>query len=235
MDVSQMIIGVKLGVQKVDSNAYDTLIPEEIEYYLNKAEREYVRRQNIYLREQLEDMSRHDYITGNEASYSLGSIVNMHTFGNVNISSVSEYDNAKKVSLSQLPHEMFSYVYSQAKPVNGGRWRACKLISSSEIHIYLKSEYSDPIFRRYPVVNVGSDLYIFFDQEGGDVYDYSLLYLKVPDKLVKDSPGSGETTTSELPEHTHDEIIDLAVAMITEDIKSARPYEQSQTTIKGEE
>lgn len=233
MDASEMIIGVNLGLQKINSNAFDNFLNEEILYYLNKAGREYIRRQDAYLQEELEELSRQDLIGSTEASYNLGALLDTYTFGNANISIPTGWDNAKMVSLNDLPNTMFSYVYSQSQMSSSGSWRSNKLISPSQIDTYLKSDYNSPIFRRYAVAIVGSDLYTFYDEEG-DVYDFSLMYVKEPDKLVESNPGSNETITMELPVHTHDDIVDIAIGMMSEDIKSARPYEQNQKTIKGE-
>ena len=233
MDVQEMHIGVNLGVQKVDSNAFDNLLEEEIDYYLNKAQREYIRRQNIYLRESLDNASRPDFINQNEASENLGSLLQSTTYTQTDFEVSDDYDNAKEVD---QPTDMFSYAYGQVQPESGGEWRACKLISTADIHIYTKTDYNKPIFRRYPIVLVGSEngnlFRVFYDEEGGDVNGLSVLYIKQPTKLdITTDPNQ----TPDLPYHTHDEIVDLAVGMITEDLKSARPYEQNQTTTKGED
>lgn len=227
MNVQEMHIGVNLGVQKVNSNAFDNLLEEEIDYYLNKGIREFIRRQNLYLRDKLEGISRQDLITGNEAIENLGDLITETTVGSTNISDVTNYNNARSV---QKPTDMFSFVYGHAQPTSGSEWRSCKLISTSDVHLYARTEYNDPIFRRYPVLIVGSDIYIFYDSEGGGVNDFSMMYIKEPAKVDL----SGDVD-SNLPSHTHDDIVNLAVGMITEDIKSARPYEQNQTTIKGED
>lgn len=235
MNVEEMIIGINLGVQQLDSNAYDNILPEEALYYLNKANREYGRRQTIYLKEEMKS-NRHDFISDVEASNNLGSLLVNHLFENADLEDATEYDNAVKANLSDLTGSMFSYVYSQARLTDGGKWRACKLISSSEIGTYSRTEYNNPVFREYPIVRIGNYLYVFFDVTGNDVFEYNLVYFKSPSKLVtSEEPGEGEVNISEFPEHTHDDIVNLAVSMIMEDLKSARPYEKNQTTVKGEE
>jgi len=234
MNATEMIIGVNLGLQKINSNAFDNFLEEEILYYLNKAGREYIRRQDAYLQEEMERMSRQDFIGSSEASYNLGSLLVSYTFGNANVTTPTEWVNAKAVSLADLPSTMFSYVYSQTKMASGGAWRVSKIVNPSEIRHYVKASYNSPIFREYPVTIIGNEIYVFYDEEG-DVYDYMLVYIKEPDTLVTDTPGTGEVNTLELPVHTHDDIVDITVAMMAEDIKSARPYEQNQSTVKGEE
>lgn len=234
MTVQEMIIGVQLGVQKVDSNAFGNIITEEAEYYLNKAVREYMRRQTAYLRESLEDVSRQDFLSNSDASYNLGSMLSLEVIGNTDLSVSPNYDNAIIAPLSSLSNKMFSYVHGQIRIEDGSPWKGCDLVSPSKINRYTRTDYNHPIFREYPIVVIGSNLYIFFDSREEGVHELSLLYAKEPKTMVADSPGSDEVTTSELPTHTHDDIVDLAVGIITEDIKSARPYEQNQRTLKGD-
>lgn len=221
-----MIIGVNLGVQKVDSNAYDNLLNEEILYYLNKANREYVRRQTIYLKENLKNVSREDFVRDTEVSDNLKTLIQNEFLINTLFSASTDYDNAKELSISDMAEPIFSIIDGQVTTSDSSGYRGIKEISPTEIHLYSKTDYNDAIFRRYPIVQIGDIIYVFYDAEGGGVYDMTLMYVKVPDSLAIG-------TTPELPEHTHDDIVDLAVGIITEDIKSARPYEQNQTTIKG--
>lgn len=233
MTVEDMIIGVNLGVQKVDSAAYDNLLDGEVLYYLNKANREYIRRQNVFLKENLKNSSREDFISSSEAGYNLGALLSITLFDSEDISVSSHYSNAKSVSISDITDDVFSLVSGQVKPSEESGWISCKEISPSEIHQYSKTESNDAIFRRYPYVVIGNNITIFY-ASGGDIYNFSLMYIKSPSKLVIADAGEGEVTSPELPTHTHDDIVDIAISMILEDIKSARPYEQNQTTIKGE-
>lgn len=230
-----MIIGVNLGVQKVDSNAYDNLLDEEVLYYLNKANREYIRRQTVYLKEDLKAISRQDFIADSDAVDNLKTMIENEALANTLFSASSTYSNAKELDVADVTNPIFAIIDGQVTTSDSSGYRGIKEISPAEIHLYSKTDYNDAIFRRYPIVQVGSTIYVFYDAEGGDVYDMTLMYIRTPAKLVISSPSTGEVTTSELPVHTHDDVVNLAVAMILEDIKSARPYEQNQKTIKGEE
>jgi len=233
MTVDEMIIGVNIGVQKVNSNAFDTYLEEEIEYFLNKAAREYVRRQNIYLKKDLDEVSRPDLVRQEEAFDNLSTVLVTDVISSGDISAASGFDNTKTIVKTNLSSEVFQFAYAQAK-VASGSWRACKPISPAEIHFYTKAEYNAPLFRRLPLLLSGTNILVFFDEESSDITEMMFMYIKSLDRMVKDSPGTGEVTTSELPEHTHDEIVDIAVNMILEDIKSQRPAEPEQTTIRDE-
>lgn len=235
MTVAEMIIGVQLGVQKVGSNSFDNIIDEEILYYLNKANREYIRRQTVYLKKDIKD-NRADYISDIEVFNNLRTMIISHSFstlpGGGLGTSTSAYKNGQTVDLSVLEIPLFDYVYATAITANENV--PCKMISPNQIYMYTKTNYNDNIFRQYPIFFMGDVLIVLYDSERGACDSLFLNYIKQPNTLVKDTPGIGEVSTSELPFHTHDDIVDIAVAIIMEDLKSARPYEQNQATIKGE-
>lgn len=234
MTVSEMHTGVDLGVQKVNSNAFDSLIPEEVNYYLNKAQREYIRRQNVYLKKSLNDLSRPDKIRSTEAFENLASLLISQVIESTDISDATGFDNAKVISLSNLDNDLFQYAYGQAKTSPSSKWRACKPIIPSDIHTYTEAEYNDPIFRTCPLLITGSNVLLFYDSNSQDITDLLLMYIKEPAKMVKDSPSSGETDVCELPVNTHDEVVDIAVSMILGDFKSAAPEKLEQSTVKEE-
>lgn len=232
MTVVEMLRGVELGVQKLNSDAFLSYSPEEKLYFLNKAQREYIRRQHISYRKAL-IQSKGDYIKDEESSENLGSLLSVASIGSGDISVASQFANCKVADLSG--HNIYYYVFSQTKPTAQGGWRVNKLINANELPTFVKTEYNDPVFREYPVLFFGGDLYIFYDAEGGDVNELSLVYIRKPKTLVTAAPAGDEATTSELPEHTHDEIVNLATSMILEDIKAVRPHKPTQVAIDDEE
>jgi hypothetical protein len=228
MNIQEMHIGVGLGIQKVNSNAFDSFIDEEIDYYLNKAQREYVRRQNVFLKENVENLSRPDKIATLEAAENLGGLINFSTLSEIDESEIS--DNSVDVDISNL--NMFQYIYATAQLNDAnGKWVSCKLISPHEIHIYSQAEYNDPLFRRLPLLITKDKFVIFYDTNTTYIHELNLLYIKKPEtlSLVSETP-----VNSDLPEHTHDEIVDLAVNMILGDLKVAGPAQHEQQSIPKE-
>lgn len=230
MDAAQMIIGVNLGVQKINSNAYDSFLDEEILYYINKATREYIRRQAVYLKKDL-DNNRSDIISSSEAYENISPILKTYTSSVLEDSSI--FDNGKQVNISNL--SIFSYVYSQVRSDFFESPRICKKITLPETKKYSKTEYNDPIFREYPIVNIGNFYHILYDSQTDYISSFDLIFIKHPNKLVLSIEQGEEETQStelELPEHTHDEIIDITVNMILGDIKSIRPTNDDQASIR---
>lgn len=230
MTTQEMIIGVNLGVQRVDAAAYDDVLDEEILYYLNRAQREFIRRQDAYLYKNIPAVTKQDVSLDKEAVYNLGSIITTKAYAESAVPSdqlinpTTPFDNGNSIP---LPTDFFSFVYGKARYSSSGPWVNLKTISPSEINMYMESDGNSPIFRRFPVLPMGGQLHILYDHRAVGLSDVLLTYIKTPATLTVD-------VNSELPEHTHDEIVNLAVAFITEDLKSARPYEQNQQTLKGE-
>jgi len=224
MNIQEMHIGVGLGIQKVNSNAFDSFIDEEIDYYLNKAQREYVRRQNVFLKDRLENLSRPDKISSSEARENLGQLI-----ANANRSTpVNEPSFSNAVSFT-VP-SMFQYLYANAR-VNSptGPWVSCKLISPYDVHIYSNSEHNKPLFREIPLLIAGDKFILFKDSRTSSIEELEVFYISIPTTVSLSGP-----TDSNLPEHTHDEIVDIAVNMILGDLKVAGPTQHEQQSIREE-
>ena len=231
MTAAEMVIGVNLGVQKVDSNAFDDILDEESLYYLNKAQREFIRRQLKYLKVNLQGVSREDAIQQTKSNDNLHTLLVNEHIDKTKLSKSTIYTNANTLNLSSLSHPVYTIIGGQTRANELSSYITMVEINSAQIGLYAATDSNNPIFRNYPYIKIADQLYVFYDYRG-EVYDLTLLYIKKPLKLVLNVADSNtETDTSELPEHTHDDIVNLATTMILEDLKSARPYEQNQTTI----
>lgn len=230
MNVQQMHIGVDLGIQKVNSNAFDDLLPEEKNYYLNRAQREYIRRQTAYLREDMDEMSRPDFVRQSEVFDNLSTVITKEVVTGLSLSTETGFNNAVVLPYSELTNDIFSFGYAQAKDNSSSDWKACKPISTSEIHQYTDTKYNSPVFRRFPIVRTDSGIMIFYDSESTGIAEFSIMYIKTPLELIESNAGSDQTTESELPESSHDDIVDIAINMILGDLKPS-----PNRTVKSEE
>lgn len=230
MNIQQMHIGVDLGVQKVNSNAFDDLLPEEKNYYLNRAQREYIRRQTAYLREDIEDISRPDLIRQSEVFDNLSTVIIKEYAGSLSLTPDTGFENAITIPYSELSDTIFSFGYAQAKESSSEEWKACKPISTSEIHMYTDTKYNSPVFRKFPIVRTNSGIMLFYDSSSTGISDFVIMYIKTPLELIESGAGTDQTTESELPEHTHDDVVDIAINMILGDLNPS-----PNRTIKGEE
>lgn len=225
MTVADMHIGVNLGVQKVDSNIFSSLLPEEINYYLNKAQREYIRDQYVLLRGKYTDNGNPAlYEKAQAAQENLRTLVTTFNYTNANVDTESGFDNVKSIDLTD-PSDTYAYfVRAEALDQSGGAWTPIKLIALDEIQKFIQSKSNvATVFRDYRGWIEGNKILIAYDVNSGDVYEVNLTFIKQADELIHAGAGAGQVETSQLPAHTHDEIVDMAVNMILEDLKSMRP------------
>lgn len=222
-----MIIGFNLGVQKVNSNAYDSFLNEEILYYLNKAESEYIRDQYIYLRGMYNNQRNPElYKKAQEAIENLRTIIRSSSIS-ANINAHSFIENGHTVSLDEFENFNY-YIRSQAKPEADSSWIRCDLVNHIDINKYIFTESNKPMFRDFKVFMEFDSINILRDIRYSGINSFGLTYLmKTPD-MVESNPTAGETTTSILPDHTHEDIVNLAVDMVLQDIKSQRPVKPPQ-------
>lgn len=232
MTVEDMDKGLEIGAQKVGSNAFLNYSPQERLFILNKAQREYIRRQHLSYRKSLMQ-SKRDFVKSEEAAENLRTILIYYTVTPANITDSSTFPNGRDLDLEEL--DMEYYVYSQSQPVQDGDWRANKLINATELTEYVETSYNKPLFRTYPLLLGDNKATILYDIEGGGVHQAMFVGLRKPKKLDFSTDNDTLTTESELPEGTHDDIVNLAVAILLENIKATRPHKPTQVAINDEE
>ena len=206
------------------------LVSEDVVHYLNRAQEQFIDEQYVLLRGKYTDEGNINlYQNSQQAIENLRTLVRTEQIGDTNISSVSHFDNADQFSLDDLTNEFYYYVRSQTQLADesgtaGGEWVNNKLIEQENVQKYVKTKFNDPIFRNYLVLIEGDSITVFYDsQEGAGVFDVALTYIKTPGRLVLESPGTDEVTESELPKHTHKDVVDLAVALIARDKSGTNP------------
>lgn len=215
MNVRAMQKGVQQQLTAMDV----PMVSEDIVYYLNRAQEQYIDEQYVYLRGKYTDNQNIElYQNSQKAIENLRSLVVHQLATNANVIDAIEYDNAKVFSFDTLTYPFYYYVRSQTQLAFGGEWVNNRLIEQENIQKFIQTKYNKPVFRDFLVLLQGNSMYVFYDsQDGSDVYDISLTYIKTPGELVLDNPSTGETTTSALPIHTHKDIVNLAVKLILED------------------
>lgn len=95
------------------------------------------------------------------------------------------------------------------------------LVEESVIGKLIATPYNDPVLRQCYIYLKEGEVNVIYDPFAtlSSIY---VSYIRKPGKLVTETPGEGEVNTSELPEHVHSEIVDLAVSMLLENIESQR-------------
>lgn len=201
-----MHIGVKLRVQKLDSGAYDDILDEEIDYYLNQSIIEYVKQQvNVFNAES--SIVQNDVVLDN-----LSSLLKEQNEIAASIPANSDY-----ATFSLVPIEDYYFYVFSSITINGEK-RVNQYIAPRLLKKYLEQQNNSPIYRKIPIYTIGNKLKVLADSqidyaEGATTLD--LTYIKKPATV---NITAVNPVDCDLPDHTHEEIVNLAVSKIINDI-----------------
>lgn len=107
------------------------------------------------------------------------------------------------------------------------------LVEERVIGKLISTPYNKPVLRNCYIYLKEGEVNVIYDPFAtlDSIY---VSYIKRPDKLVLGTPGAGETNTSELPVHVHEEIVDRAVYLMLENVESERQQTQFLTINRNE-
>lgn len=233
------VLEMQKGVQQKLNAMEIPIISEDVLWYLNRAQEQYIADQYVFLRGKYTDNQDIQlYTNAQKAMENLRTIVTTDDIENPAdpaskqlILDSNFYNNAKVVELSGLTKTFYYYVRSQSKdsatPENLINNR---LVEQENIQKYIQTKYNSPIFRDNLVIIEGDTLIVFYDnQADSEVTAISLTYIREPKKLVRTLEDSSlETTVCELPTHTHREIVNLATQLARQDRKDEISRTQRQ-------
>ena len=245
MNVTEMHHAVELGVQQIDSHRDDDFLPEEIDYYLNKSQERFIKKRynpfgNAYMRgfeqsqKRIEDLRKlfvkdgqldsnfsedtsaisgfyTDYVELPEDHFltiSQRSLVKFKT-GGINW----EINNGKRVPTDT----------NYGEKVSKNRVAQSDQIYSLLNDPFNTTKYDDPIadFNENQI-NIYTDNTFIVDK-------LFLNYIRHPKKV-----NYNKSINCELPQHTHEEIVDGAVRLILGTIDSMGPEYKAQQLERNE-
>lgn len=209
MNVSQMHIGVNIGVQRIAANVHRGLLPEEVDYFLNSAMTEYIKSQVHALWDADSSIMR-QRVTEN-----LRPIIATHSF---NTSTASNHiPGARVYDISSL-NPALSY-YLESRSLIGQSFFNNRWVSHAQMRRYISTADNTPEYRELPVMLEGLSLFVMPSQGQSTIATQFLTYVYNPPVLAISTP----TQIPVLPDHSHREIVNIAVNMILEDLKVSRP------------
>lgn len=221
MTVSDMHNAFRLHLDKSTSLVGSVdFLPEEIDFWLNEAQDRYIKQRlsgNNYTRSKFDQNQK-----------SVEDLRNLiSTKQSLSLSSSYLGSNVKKVSLpiTDSLYPYFYYLDAALKDISGNVLNTDHVLKTEELSLYTKDSVNNPYLRR-PLVYFYNDTgnpsvaFIYGDEFIPITCD--LTYVKKPMKLTINTPGTYETNTCELSEHTHREIVVLAVSLVIENIESQR-------------
>lgn len=228
MTITEAHIEFRQSLDKLNSSSYPDFETEQVDYFLNDAYLRFVKTRysgNNILKESFESVQKRIddlrmlvktefcQITTNsiEENEYLASLTNLYTTEARNISSTNKY---------------MLYLRGNVK-VNstrcGSGYKSIDIIKQDEIdivktHPFRKSTYHEPVG-----YFIGDKISIMTDGTF-TVDNFKLTYLKYPTPV-----SLGSNITFETAEHTHKEIVELAVYLALENVESPRQQTKVQT------
>jgi hypothetical protein len=225
MTVAEMHLAVRLFLDKTSSFEYASFLQEELDFWLNEAQERFVKQRlygNNYKQEKFDgSQKRID---------DLRSLVRQSTAISLTASSLGTNVKEATLPVTDATNPYMFYLNSTLYNVSSSALQTGDIIPISLLSRYLKDSVNNPYIFRPLVLFYNSTVdkiaFVYGDEFIPTTCD--ILYIKKPKKLVYGTPGTYETNTSELPEHTHKEIITICTELLVENIESPRVQTFSQ-------
>lgn len=212
MTAAEMHIAFKLGLDKVSSLQAPNFLPEEISFLLNQAQDRFMKTRY---------QGNNVYRTGFEESQKR--IDDLRTLIKDDTAAPTLVTGRTDVWKYSLPADYRFAIMLQCYTTTtscGNDWRPVRLVQHDDLSYLLYDPFNKP-HHDYPMVAFqGTYIYIYSDGTFTPT-NFRLKYLKVPAQITT-SPTPPATGACELPEHTHQEIVDYAVSLAIEEIESRR-------------
>lgn len=238
MTIQDVHIQLQLRIDKIDSNAYDQVQPEEIDVYLNVAQRRFIKerfefRSNMFQlgfeqsNKRIEDL-RH-LLTEQELDMTYSALVTVEGTHTDMASFPTDYFLPIKASASVLYNEdgvTFSIVDNGRSPDGvlntdyGKRISMLRPSQQQDIHAIATSPFNGTKIKAPLYIFQGDNLHVITD----DTFIVDKVYLTYIKQPAKISLSGG--TTIDLPDPLHDEVIDMAAELILSDINAMTPAKQ---------
>lgn len=241
LSIAEMHRGIRLGVQQVDANFLDGLLPEEIDFYLNETIREFVKarysgrtadgRGFEQSEERVNDL-RPLFIKDAEVStlYAGSPVTGFHVDRAV-------FPENYLFLVSHRSAVQYQRTVSTPWPSTIGQQRT--LASGvTESKVFNRKAQSDHIYRlledpynttwyKQPLVDVNEDFINVYTDEHFVVTDVILNYVRKPAVVDNNLNDPGESVDCDLPGHVHNEIVRMTVRNIVFHLRQLHTQQQS--------
>jgi hypothetical protein len=241
MNVADMQVAVKLGLDKTSSLELPSFEPEELNYWLTVGQEKYIKQ---VMQSSEEDIINNLYPIVKRVSFTGSAYVirdNYYTTGQY-----AYYLDLAHLNLLSYPDKFMYYFKGRAKVTRTegestytASWTPVDFINVTELDKYLETGHNVPYFEN-PVCFLQGDRLYYICDSYTSISTVELIYIQYPRKLIYTVPsaflssivsaGDEYATLSDLPEHTHQDIVNVTVNLLLENIESQRFQTQSMLT-----
>ena len=227
MTVQEMHLAFKIGLDKIDSLNYPNILPEEIDFFLNKAQERFVKQRYGFTNVKKQSFEETEKRTNDLRALVKNSLITATT--TQPLGTLLPYDPLTNIDVNaqfvELPNDYWFMVQERANL----SYLNCNNVVTTD-SVYVKASQHDDYSRLIdnPFEKPLETKVLRFMAEGKaelihapgtTVTGYNLRYIKKPLPIVL---VPNVNTYCELSEHAHSEIVDQAVMIALEGIESKR-------------
>lgn len=228
MTVAEMHISFKLGYDKVDSQSYPNFLPQEIDFFLNKGQEQFIATRlgpNNLLRKGFEENQRR--------IDDLRTLVISETLSSTKLSdkqfSIDLPDNYRHAKRAK-----FKY---RSKTCGEGTSETEQYVQHDDLDFYLSDPFYGP-FIDQPIYTFEGNQILVYTDGTFTIPECVLTYIKNPLHLSISAVGvndpEGLTNICELPDYVHEKVVEFAISSALETIESPRTVSYQQEIMRQE-
>lgn len=226
MNIENFHKNFKIALDKVDSEAYSELLPSEIDVFLNKAIVSFVKtrygRNNLYkkgfetLQKRIEDLKA--IVVTTFSSFSEEESIESSKIFKINLSNMF-LDKANTVSFDGN-YWFFVSALAKTKDSLCETENVVRIVTHDQLGVVLKDPFNKPSLSNPIILFEEDNIKVLTGQS--DLIDFRLTFIKKPNEVCLGTYKNKPKVECDLSEHTHEEIITLAVELALEAIGSPR-------------
>lgn len=234
--VAQMHLAFKEGLDKLDSQFAANILPEEIDLQLNRAQERWIK-QRLFKN----NGRRTGFEEDQKRTDDLRIVLKKGDSGvNMTITQLPDEDvdnittHSFSVSLPddyQFHFRSYSIVTNPICGIETKHKAKNRLTTHDRIDLFLDDPFNGPVSDELPILFEGNNIIVYTDPNT-TLNSFHMIYTRIP-RTINIFAGS-PTGDCELPIHTHNEIVDLAVSNVLEIIQSER-YQTNKSELAGTE
>jgi len=230
MTLLEMIRSVELEFQKIDSSSRDAFLPQEITEYLNIAQVEFIKDR---------------FKGGNEpgfedTTYRIADLQEVVTEAILLpvLEAEDVFLGSKHEYLLPYPENFMFFVGTEVnisrtgiKPIFTNQYIPVTGITHAEIPFCRVTAFNKPYIRSPRLLFREKFMHIFCDADT-TMTEGRVVYVANPDKMVYDSVDTSRNVNCELSDHTHGDIVNIAIKLMSASLVSD-PTVRTQLEAEG--
>lgn len=232
MTVQQFHREFKIALDKVDSESYPEFLPGEIDYYLNEAQDRFIKQRyglnNIYKAgyeeiqkrtDDLKELVKTTYVEILPVDYYISANNNVFRANLQNL-----FLDYQLTNPSSDEYMLFVKATTQTCVNNCCNWSKVKLVQQDDLSGLMEDPFNRPTLSKPIIFFEDGDIFIWTEKTA-TINGFLVTFIKMPNQINIGTYG-GPVIECELSDHTHREILQMAVSIALENIES--PRQQSQ-------